>query len=740
MGYREGVETGIARAAAESKGTAGIANSTEAQATSRFTQRAVALDMGTGATIVRITSGGNLRAEAHAHLYAAAKALGSRSLFTGDSWARATGLSAGITNHGIVSVRARPESTAFATAGQLQGIEPVNAAATASSDANGTRAWGIRADANLYALTDSDPDGAGPRANATAKATAEAINTRAFGIESGASKDTIENRGTIFVQALPRAVAATRATAGPGDSKNSLPEFRADNNITLLGRVAIDSGPGNDQVFLLGGETRGDMLRLFGGSTQTLNVAEFENPEKFSTGTWRLTRFPGSQTMRVVAGTVEFAGTVSMSGTHAMTSRIWPSGEVGRIHFDSAGLQLLSGRLSVATVPGVHVNGRTWDVLTARGGLDNLLNGIDLPPATGLVSFATAFEAPGPLGVHTRYRVRGSVLPMAGVARGLGAPAQSFAAALDGATPVAEGAIARPIAALQQPGTAGEVRAAVEALAPQLPQLVLSSASGAIASNLALLKARPGSPAFVSPAGLPFVAQQHGAAPAAGGSSWGQVHALTGVAADLDLPLADGLDAGLVIGGGHSRFTGAQSRPAIGEGMPGRLRQDSGLAMVSVTLCWQPFPARPGVLLEGRLDWQRVDGDAAQDATDSGLALEIARARLDRLDSELATRWQEARRLGPVPIATDLKFGWQRSLRPGAALVGAAFADMPDHGFRLLGPAPTRDRLGLDLVGRLGRDRGWSLEMAGLVRTGQPDAGGGRGTELGARLSLGVRF
>lgn len=737
MGYREGVETGIARAAAESKGTAGIANSTEAQATSRFTQRAVALDMGTGATIVRITSGGNLRAEAHAHLYAAAKALGSRSLFTGDSWARATGLSAGITNHGIVSVRARPESTAFATAGQLQGIEPVNAAATASSDANGTRAWGIRADVNLYALTDSDPDGAGPRANATAKATAEAINTRAFGIESGASNDTEPGDRL-------RPGAAARGCRDPrhGRARRQQEQFarvprRQQHRAPRPGgnRFRARQRPG-----LPARRQRARHAAAFGGSTQTLNVAEFEDPEKFSTGTWRLTRFPGSQTMRVVAGTVEFAGTVSMSGTHAMTSRIWPSGEVGRIHFDSAGLQLLSGRLSVATVPGVHVNGRTWDVLTARGGLDNLLNGIDLPPATGLVSFATAFEAPGPLGVHTRYRVRGSVLPMAGVARGLGAPAQSFAAALDGATPVAEGAIARPIAALQQPGTAGEVRAAVEALAPQLPQLVLSSASGAIASNLALLKARPGSPAFVSPAGLPFVAQQHGAAPAAGGSSWGQVHALTGVAADLDLPLADGLDAGLVIGGGHSRFTGAQSRPAIGEGMPARLRQDSGLAMASVTLCWQPFPARPGVLLEGGLDWQRVDGDAAQDATDSGLALEIARARLDRLDSELALRWQEARRLGPVPIATDLKFGWQRSLRPGAALVGAAFADMPDHGFRLLGPAPTRDRLGLDLVGRLGGDRGWSLEMAGLVRTGQLDAVGGRGTELGARLSLGVRF
>jgi uncharacterized protein with beta-barrel porin domain len=155
---------------------------------------------------------------------------------------------------------------------------------------------------------------------------------------------------------------------------------------------------------------------------------------------------------------------------------------------------------------------------------------------------------------------------------------------------------------------------------------------------------------------------------------------------------------------------------------------------------WQPFPARPGLLVETGLDWTKVEGEKAREAAGSGLALRIDRARLDQLESEVAVRWHSQWPIGRLPLATDLRLGWQHSLRPGAALVGAAFADMPEHRFRLLGPAPARDRLRLDLVGRLGGDSGWSLEMAGLLSTGELDAAGRQGTELGAALRLGFRF
>lgn len=531
-----------------------------------------------------------------------------------------------VNNSGIIRTIVAPQATATASAQSAGSASlKVDASATATATADNARGWGIRDSGgnneivnsgtidvriNPFARAEATSRGRGPFGNATSTTSAHARNALGVGIETGAGNDLIVNSGLIQVLSSPSASTLTTATAGElcvrippevgprvcqkGNERRNLSSSTSvqrvgirtgAGNDTVIntgtinvggGGIAIDTGPGNDLVWIQGGSVTGiidlgpgdDIFRISGGTVGqevrggagnnllhligagVLNggVSGFPNLLKQGAGAYTIGRWDATGVTRIEEGRVNISSVSVLGVNHRFETFVAPGGDRGVLAF-SGGTATLRGAIAVEARPGVYVNGTAWDVVETNAFFSGNFSTVSLPTATALRSFvANQFS--------NRFRVTVIVNSMQGMVSGT--TEASFAAALDAATPMATGAVAQTIAGLQSLPTEEAVAGAIATMTPRLPVTALVSGAGALEGALELVADRQGMLALGRAplrAGFGIVSGE-GAGPmgwaarfdtplaARAGAGRGDT---IGFASGLDLPIGGGATVGLAV-------------------------------------------------------------------------------------------------------------------------------------------------------------------------------------------------
>lgn len=296
------------------------------------------------------------------------------------------------------------------------GILQVNATTTAYAEGRAHTTWvdaHASAVANSYATAIGIRTGDGPNivanygainVNAAGSATAvtdvystfndefpypyQSTDTSAVGIQTGAGNDIIANYGTI---------SATNTK----------------NGVSSLG-IAINSGAGNDQAFLMNGsKTTGsidlgdgdDWLTLAGTPLVTGNVTggagidtlvfqgtgsigftptDFEHAIKQGAGTFTVANLPTMQRIEIKQGVLQVNNNYPFSNSGVFQTVVNSDGSLGQ--FKVNGTTGLAGDLSVLKGPGPYRNGKTYNIIEANS-VNNAFSNVMLPAPNNFVSF-----------------------------------------------------------------------------------------------------------------------------------------------------------------------------------------------------------------------------------------------------------------------------------------------------------------------------------------------------------------
>jgi hypothetical protein len=738
-------------------------------------------------------------------------------------------------NNGAISALSAPRAEAVAGARPSGSFSTsIDSFATTTAIANNAQAYGVRSNNSAVTIENSGtisaralPQaiaragafGSGVDGDATASATVQTVGTLAVGIDLGAAGSSITNNGSITAEAtatntaLPEAVRGGSGTAlatpftltssasygiRAGGGTNSIV-----NRGSISGNWAILTGSGADSVSLLGGRTTGlidlgggndsiaianspvvsgqliggsgiDTITIDGAVTLGGGISGFERLVKTGAGQANFGFIPWSPTefSRIEAGRVFIQGGLSQA-SHKLTTLIYSNGSLGALASGSTALFAPRGGLIVELGDaGVFVDNSSWDVIESAGPISAAQLAVTLPAATALRSFSSGLAAGS-----TRYRVRVAVRPMAGVAAS--GIAASYGAALDAATPVATGAVAETIAALQAIPTNEGVRSRLSAEAPTLPTRSLATAGAMLDSALAVTAAIPS--ALRGQAPLPGLRLAGTAAGLGRRGSWsaafddlpagnagiGQGNGI-GFASGITTMAGDNVEVGMgmfrmareaqfsagagrtqstILAGrllaapapalrlaasmaiGSSRFDGARG---IAGGGLGVNRQTSNLLAFDHEVTWAPAAGNLNPGLGATLSYRRVDSDAMREGS-SGLALLVDRSHWQRAETRVSLTLAPEFRLGDMRLATRLSTQWAHRLGGAQDGVTARFADMPDQRFILSNGSLPQDSLALDASIGLAIGR-WRFNAHAINRADIS----GRWTE--GRATLGIDF
>jgi hypothetical protein len=750
-----------------------------------------------------------------------------------------------VLNTGFIEAYARPRAVVSEVRAQRSsGTATIDAFATGTAQANSALAIGIRGSIGnnrivnrgtiiARALPNADAvvvaRGAGPfDGDGEGTINTQALGAPAYGIRTGAGDDYIENRGTITVEATPRALGSLDVSkSGTGERKRrnfccqtsrtaAAISSTGGNNIIINsgsveapGGTAIELGDGADLVWLRGGSIEGDMLLGAGDDWLAIegtprieglvdagagrDLMTVDGAVRFADGTMGfhslvksgdgdadlgpLAWNPAGET-RILGGRVVIAEGLQDPG-HRLVTVIRPNGTGTSLHIAGEGPAAPRGTLLVLReAGGPMVDGLSWDVVTSAGPLSVEGLEVRLAAPTALVRINGVAE-------EARFRVAADVLPIASLA----APGleRSFAAALDGLTPVAEGQVAQLITGLQALSTPGEVTGVLQALSPRMPALSIGSAGAALDAALAALgggfagvpaapglrMVRAGSPSGSWAAGFAGVAgsgggggrgvvtgmasgmafalgegarlqlgmvRQFGSHQASGQGGAGQSRSML-VAAELRAAPAEGAELGVRVAAGRHSFAGG--RAGIGVRAPGApLRLDQGSRLFAAeVMAAAPLPVAAGVRLEAGLSHRSAAGEASREAGGAnGLALIVDNASALRNEGRVALAAAPEWRLSTpglldrARLVARVSAGWVHQFSSAAGRVSARFADMPEHRFDLRTAGAPRDALAFDIGLALEPAHGPRLLLGAQQR---PEAGG---LERAAQISLDWRF
>jgi uncharacterized protein with beta-barrel porin domain len=213
-------------------------------------------------------------------------------------------------------------------------------------------------------------------------------NASAIGIQTGAGDDFIANYGTIITTTMKNGVAG-------------------------LG-IAITSGAGNDQVFLMSGSTTtgsidlgdgDDWLTFVGTPIVTGNITgangidtlvfdgagsigitpmAFENAIKQGAGTFTVAGLPTMQRIEIRQGALQVNNNYQFSNSGFFQTFVNGNGSFGQ--FKVNGTTNLAGDLNVLKGPGPFLNGTTYNIIEANA-VNNVFSNVTLPPPNNFVSF-----------------------------------------------------------------------------------------------------------------------------------------------------------------------------------------------------------------------------------------------------------------------------------------------------------------------------------------------------------------
>jgi uncharacterized protein YhjY with autotransporter beta-barrel domain len=270
----------------------------------------------------------------------------------------------------------------------------------------------------------------------TKSATANAI-----GIDAGNGDNFIANYGTIDVRALAAAGtgASPEARTDGVESTTAIGIKTGDGNDSIINRgtintanqrlewvggaeihfidwpgIAISSGAGNDQVFLMNGSTTtgsidledgDDWLTFMGTPIVTGDVTgangidtlvfegagsigitpmTFENAIKQGPATYSVAGLPTMQRIEIKQGVLQVNSNYQFSDSGFLETFVSGDGSFGQ--FKVNGTTELAGDLSVLKGPGPYIDGTTYDIIEANA-VNNAFGNIMLPEPNNFVSF-----------------------------------------------------------------------------------------------------------------------------------------------------------------------------------------------------------------------------------------------------------------------------------------------------------------------------------------------------------------
>ncbi len=420
-----------------------------------------------------------------------------------------------ITNQGLIDVRTT-----------LENISPF-AYSNASADGNGIDGDGTAlsvAIVDTYAAGIKTGDGDNYIANnrdimvqsiahATANAFADAdwfgstsvtrtgsVAFRAHGIHTGNGNNHIVNKGNISVtgsyettittfQQSPVAEAYGIRTGNGDDS--IVNDGSITTSIVRNGEISsgmgIDSGAGNDQVYLLDassvvgslnlGADNDDLIMrgtpsvtspIFGGSGRDaiifdgagksfLTYLEFEEVVKRSAGTFTAHELPAYEKLIIDDGVLQVEGDHQFVAGQSMQVALRGHGTTSELQVD--GMATLAGALTITRESGAYVPGDSYQILSSNDPLQTTFDTITLPDATPLVSFSST-QTDHAIQVHA------NVKSFTNVATNRNAHA--IASALDKVLANANGDMSQALGEIQTLRAAQDFRRAFSSLSPAI--------------------------------------------------------------------------------------------------------------------------------------------------------------------------------------------------------------------------------------------------------------------------------
>lgn len=696
--------------------------------------------------------------------------------------ASAYGLSLGTTraklwveNTGTIRVAASATATAVAEGSTYMHTEELASARAFGIVGGGSAATTVlnsgRIVATAVASSDWNDLGQAPVAEAVA-------------IRTGSGHDTVVQTGSILTtQRTPAGeVRGTAIATGAGNDRVLL----GDGSVT---EGHIDLGTGHDTLTLQGtpvvhgsiaggrslSSTPGSLTLQLIGEGRFAGDVPAHVAIKTGPGTYSLASLRTLDRIEAREGTLALDSGYTMAAGSQFAAAVRGDGSHGQLHV--RGEARLAGRMTVVDGGGAFVDGSTYDVLKADGGIraGTAFAAIELPAPTLLLSFDARQ-------LRDRVRITADVQSFTTVAKNAGQ--RALAQQLDRIVPLSSGELRHTLGAIQRLNSEPEFGAAFDSLDPAVhARRSQASLSGPrkhartlhdrmTALRIGQLATPDGAPSRLALAG--------GDDPASGRGLWktsftlqggqGERHDVDGLALGFDRRLGENLSAGVSFAHAANELQPDAARIGL---EPERSRVRSGLAAVY----GEYFDSRwhvGGTLATGRNDYEsrrsitigtlgasassnhrgtvtaasleagyllpagrgwldpylhlqhtQVAEQGFSEAGGAAAGLVVSARRTRELLSTLGVRWSQVFERGHGAFVTpELGIGWLHDFSRTPA-IRAAFAGAPAAGFTVEGAPVQRDGavLGLGLNYRTRGGTTGSIRYSGELRRGEATHG-----------------
>ena len=271
------------------------------------------------------------------------------------------------------------------------GTLEVNSTATANSLGVGDEATGAIANSYATATGIHTGDGMNIVSNVgTINVAADGKDASAIGIQTGDGDDTIANYGTISATNIKSGVSSLGVAiiSGAGSDQVFLMNASESNG-------KINLGDGDDRLTLLGtplvaGDVTGavgiDTLIFDGSGSIDCNLMAFENAVKHGAGTYSVASLPTMERIEINQGTLQIDSSYAMADDSSFRTYMNGDGSHGQLNVN--GKAQLNGELNMVKGQGVFRNGTLYDIILADE-VEGIFSSETLPEDKPLLSFQT---------------------------------------------------------------------------------------------------------------------------------------------------------------------------------------------------------------------------------------------------------------------------------------------------------------------------------------------------------------
>jgi len=391
-----------------------------------------------------------------------------------------------ITNNGIMTVSAKPETDGAATS-VTSGIDYPTLTTTVTSQAVGIQTGdGDNQIVNTANGVIDVEATAVPGSDCSPSCT---TSTSAIGIQTGNGNNLIVNDGVITTSVPSgsgsRADVAIRTGGGNdivqlgnGSSTIGSIELNAgDDSLTFIGSAKVAGL--NDAPGSVDGGAGTDSLYFNGAGSFTGSIQRFENAAKDGAGAFVLSSLPTMQQLKISQGTLQTNSPYAFAPGGSYQAWIYGSGDHGTLRVTN-GTAALAGSLSVNKGHGAYTNGTAYDVVEADQGLTGAFSDVALPVPSPLLHFS--YEQ-----LPNAAQVEANVASFATMATN--PVGKAVATYLDTVLPTASGDLSDMLGKIQSL-SAPDLSAAYASLSPDTYNSSTQAAAGGITANTGSLRQR----------------------------------------------------------------------------------------------------------------------------------------------------------------------------------------------------------------------------------------------------------